>query len=178
MKNPDAILRLSALDLFVILVIASLFAQSSIKTFPVFTAGMNTIGQLLLYGWPVYIGHKLYHHFPVLPKSQYRIFTILSILFIAALALLPAISAVTELSYLEITSLPLGLVIFLAGLYCFSFTAKMLETVKYRKITDSWDSILFFFLLIILPLGVWILQPVVRRAIEEKAGSTGIEHRA
>ncbi len=168
MKNPDAILRLTALDLFVILVIASLFAKSTIDQLPVFTAGMNMIGQLLLYGWPVYIGHKLYHYFPVLPKSQYRAFTIISILFIAALTLMPVIATLTQLSYLEITSLPLGILILLAGLYCLSFTAKMLETVKARKITDSWDSILFFFLLICLPIGVWILQPVVKKAIEEK----------
>ena len=61
----------------------------------------------------------------------------------------------------------LGLYVFYAFLQSYGFAGRIIKSTELDRKSRKRESIGYFFLLIFLPIGIWILQPKVNRLLNQ-----------
>lgn len=164
MNKLDFILRLKAYEVFLLILAGGIlknidFGDSLLNTL------FSLIGILLYAGWPILVGHALYQRNPDLIKWNYQAFSLSSGIWLLAILAKPLVSVWTGLQYIDVLTVPGALLVFVAACYSILYTAKMIESVENRKEVDGLESLGVLLLILILPIGIWFLQPMLNKVV-------------
>jgi hypothetical protein len=64
--------------------------------------------------------------------------------------------------------IPVQLLFVISKFYCFYFTSKIIKSAEMKKAATFDDALSLFILIIVFPIGIWLLQPRVNRLVEDQ----------
>lgn len=167
MKNLDFILRLKAYEVFLIIVAGGILKEVELDNL-LFTAILNAIGMVVAGSWILFVGHRLYHYFPGIKNMNYMVFTFCSIIMGFSMIIGQMGSVLWHETMLDLFTIPGSVFIFFCSVYCLLFTSKLIHSVASAREVGSFDNFGILILILILPIGIWFLQPMVNKAVANK----------
>jgi hypothetical protein len=125
---------------------------------------------VFILGWPLVIGHRLQHYFPGANGMNYRRYTFFSIILAILAAFITLNLTLPHLPFSK-KDMPVVIAIITATvlfLYCAYFTSSMLSSIEEKKKASFEDNLGPFAAILCLPIGICLLQPMIRKVMEEK----------
>jgi hypothetical protein len=167
MGKLDFILKLKTYEVFLLILVGGILKKIEFDD-NMINALLSSTGFILYAGWPFFVGHALHQRYPDLIRWNYQVFTLCSGIWALTILAVPIISAVLGLAYIEVLTVPGAIVVFLAVGYCLLYTAKLIESADIRKEVDGFESDGVLLLILLLPIGIWFLQPIVNKMVADK----------
>lgn len=138
---------------------------------PMMNALAKVFGMILYSLYPICIGHFLQDALPKKVEMYHSFFLVNVFIWITLYALAMIWSGGVDITFNGIWAIP-GMYALFAYIYMLYFSAKTLKSADRNREAKFSDYVGEFFLLVFLPIGLWILHPKVReiagRPIEEE----------
>jgi len=166
-RRMNLYLRLKHWQVFIILIFGQFLAnfEIEIQGYENLQLIINVIGQLIYFSWGLFVGHGLYQIIPVKIKVNYNLFLINTFIILAAEIVLRMFFHKREFAFHGLAVLP-GFYLVYAFLQYMIFPAIELRSIENDRKADVGECIGDFFLIFLLPIGIWFLQPRINRVIE------------
>lgn len=167
----NTILKLKHWQLFLIMAFA-LFVSNLSHGGHSFSYDLYAIaGGTLFFLWPLLTGLALYRMLPAGISLNFRLFIFNSLVWLSAHVIIIVRSRQGSLTAEGLEILP-WLYVTYAFLHYFAFPARLLKSIEKNKEASFAEYIVDFFLIVLLPLGIWFLQPRINKSARDR------EHRA
>ena len=153
------LLRLKSWQLFVITVIPLLFPP--VNAFGIIA---TIIGYTIYIAWVFSIGYAMNALIPDKSKPDVIFFKVNSIFMAIAILFGIYFSYYGVNQYLGCVFIA---VILLSFFYCISFAGRMLESMIKGEMVNFSDSLKTIKYIWVFPLGIWYLQPAIKRVLEK-----------
>ncbi|HEY5744734.1 MAG TPA: hypothetical protein VIU12_01550 [Chryseolinea sp.] len=121
----------------------------------------NLIGIGVFFCWIWNVAHSLADKVSDTKLSYFRICFIVSMLGFSSYNVIVLVSGIPAFEYLR----AFQLLIFAFLVYCLYTAAKLLKTWESGSSPKLLDNLGYFFLFLIFPIGVWVLQPKVNKSV-------------
>lgn len=124
-------------------------------------------GLLIILIWPLLIGHALYDFLPKRVDLNYNLFLINGFISLLVISVITIFSVGQRMTFTGLAALPMFYV-FYAFLHLYGFPAKELKSIEKGDEASIGEYIGYFFLIVFLPIGIWILQPKINKIVNER----------
>lgn len=152
--------------MFIIIILAGLFANLKIENSPLLTLALSYSGSIFFLLWPLILGHELYQLVPKRITLKYNLFLINGFLWLMAYTVLIFIYDGNFHSNNGLIVLT-GFYLMYALVQFMFFPVKTLKTIETGKPATFgeyfWDFILF---VPFSPIGIWFVQPRINKIAE------------
>jgi hypothetical protein len=153
-------------QIFLLVILGFSMSFINIKDDIMTTIIIKIIGLAIYNLYILTIGHFMQDYLPKRVRLNHVFFQINAFIWFATTSVVMILSEGNSASFSGATAIPFFYVSF-AALHFILFPAKTLKSVELKKEAEFGDYIGDFFLIMFLPIGIWILQPRINRIIEE-----------
>ena len=160
------ILKLKHWQAFLILIFGLFLNNFAIEDNQTLTTILSLIGGLIYFSWPIFIGYALYQFLPTRIELSYNLFLFNSFIYLISYSAVTIISDTEGMKFDGLAALP-GFYVFYALLQSNMFPARVLKSIERERKVDIGECFGSFFLIIVLPIGIWFLQPRLNKVVEE-----------
>lgn len=157
-------MQLKHWQVFLILILCGFLKEFEWEWGQLLTAILSSMGFMVYAAWSIIVGQRLYHYFPGLARMNYKAFAICAILWMSTLLISQFISVLYNLTYIEILTIPGAILALFPMFYCLVFASRMIESVESGRAVDILESTGVLLLIIVLPIGIWFLQPMINKS--------------
>ena len=154
-------------QIFILIIGGLMIGNLSIQHSPMFTAICKIVGMMVFMIYPFTIGHLLQVYLPKTIRLNHKLFLINSFIWLVAFSVVMIISDGNGMTFNGIEAIPFLYIAF-AFLHFIAFPAKTLKSIEANREVEFKEYIGYFFLIVFLPIGIWILQPRVMKIIKKK----------
>lgn len=159
------ILKLKHWQIFLILLAGIVLQSFTIEGNKNVTMILNISGTIIWLLWPLMVGNELYRLLPKKVEMNYTLFIINIVLVLTLYTIVMIISDGKGMTFTGIEVLP-ALYILFAIINSFAFPARALNSIEKNKKASTGEYLGDLFLVALLPLGVWFLQPRINKVAE------------
>ena len=135
---------------------------TDIESNPTLTTILTVTGGVLYFSWSLLVGHGLYQLSPKKVDLNYNLFIFNGFVWITAYVIVMTISDGQGMTFNGLAVLP-GFYVCYAILHYLMFPARILKSIEKDGKADIGECIGDFFLILILPIGIWFLQPRINK---------------
>ena len=161
------LLRFKSWMIFMIIILGLLIGNITVENQPSISIFLRIIGITVYIIYPLLIGHFLQNYLPRRIELSYNFFLVNTFLWFTTYSLIIILSGGQGMTFTGLIVLPL-LYIFFAFFHFFAFPAKTLKSIELKREARLSEYLGEFILMLILPIGIWALQPRVNKIIESK----------
>lgn len=159
------ILKLKHWQIFLILLAGIVLQSFTIEGNKNVTMILNISGTIIWFLWPLMVGNELYRLLPKKVEMNYTLFIINIVLVLTLYTIVMIISDGKGMTFTGIEVLP-ALYILFAIINSFAFPVRALNSIEKNKKASTGEYLGDFFLVALLPLGIWFLQPRINKVAE------------
>jgi hypothetical protein len=150
--------------IFILLTVGLFMFNFTVENGTLTTLILKIIGFTILFIYPFTVGLVLNDHLPERIKLNFDFYLFNCFIWVMGYFIL-LIVAGGQVSGLA--AIPM-IYVFYAFLHFLAFPAKTLKSIELNKEASLGDYLGDFFLIVFLPIGIWFLQPRIRRIIEKE----------
>ncbi len=156
------ILKLKSWQIFPVLILGLLLNNFTVEGNETLTTTLTLTGGMIYFSWLLFVGHGLYQLLPKRIGLNYNLFIINTGIWLTAYIVVVVISDGEGMSFNGLAALP-GFYVAYAFLHFMIFPVRTLKSIEAGRKATVGECIGDFFLVIILPLGIWFLQPRINK---------------
>jgi len=157
-----SILRLRHWQVFIILMLGLAISNLSHDSDPSLAPLLSVTGGTLYFLWPLVTAIGLYELLPTGVSLNFKLFIFNSFVWLAAHIVIIFISRDGTVTFNNTDLLP-WLYVPYAFFHFLAFPARTLKSIEKGRKASFGEYILDFFLIVLLPLGIWVLQPRINK---------------
>jgi CDP-diglyceride synthetase len=151
--------------IFLIIVLGLFIRNFSVNNEPTYQTIFSITGTVIYFLYTFLIGHELYQLLPRKVELNYNLFVVNSFVWLTAYIIVMILSNGQGMVFHGIEALP-AFYVFYALLNYFAFPARTLKSIELNRQATLREYIGDFFLIVLLPIGIWFLQPRVNKIAE------------
>ena len=150
--------------IFILLTVGLFMSNFTVENYTFTTLILKIMGFTILFVYPFTVGLVLNEHLPVRIKLNFNFYLFNCFIWVMGffIFLIVADGQVSGLA-----AIPMFYV-FYAFLHFLAFPAKTLKSIELNREASLGEYIGDFFLIVFLPIGIWLLQPRIRQIIERE----------
>lgn len=153
-------------QVFLVVIFGLFLTSFRLVDYPTITVTLNTIGFLVYFLWPMLVARGLQDYLPPRITLSDTFFLINGFLSMATILGILVFTDGQGMTFTGLAALPMFYVFF-AFLYYLAFPGRTLRTIENKRDADFGDYFSDFFLVLFLPIGIWLLQPRINNVVEE-----------
>lgn len=161
----NRILKAKHWQIFILLIIGLIIGSINIENNALLNVVFLLTGMFIYMVYPFSIGIELQEYLPKEINLNSNLFLFNSFIWFLAYSATMILTDGEGTMVTGIKALPFFYV-FYAFIHFLSFPAKTLKSIEMEKRAKLGDYIGDFFMIIFLPIGIWFLQPRIKRVIE------------
>lgn len=161
----NRILKAKHWQIFILLIIGLIIGSINIENNTFLNVILLLTGMFIYMVYPFSIGIELQEYLPQAIKLNSNLFLFNSFIWFLAYSATMILTDGEGTMVTGIKALPFFYV-FYAFIHFLSFPAKTLKSIEMGKRAKLGDYIGDFFMIVFLPIGIWFLQPRIKRVIE------------
>lgn len=131
------------------------------------TSVINILGVIIYCCYPFSMAWILNDHLPDRVKLNYNLYLVNCSIWFTAYSSITILSKGQRMIFEGWAAIPMFYA-FYAFIHFFAFPARTLKSIELKKETNLGDYIVDSFLLLFLPLGIWILHPKIQQVLEQE----------
>ena len=172
----ERLLKIQPWLIFILLTVGLFMSNFTIENDILTTLILRIIGYSIYFIYPFTVGCILTDYLPVRVKLNYNFYLVNSFIWFLTYTIIIVLSDGQGMTFSGFSAIPI-LYVFYAFIYFLTFPAKTLKSIEMNKEASLGDYIGDFFLILFLPIGIWFLQPRIRRIIEKEEIINEVEGR-
>ena len=153
--------------IFILLIVGLLMSNFTVDNDTLTTLILKIIGCTICFIYPFTVGCILTDYLPERVRLNFNFYLVNSFIWFMTYSIITVFSDGQDKTFTGFLAIPLFYV-FYAFLHFLAFPAKTLKSIELNKEASLGDYLGDFFLIVFLPIGIWFLQPRVRRIIEKE----------
>lgn len=161
----NRILKAKHWQIFILLIIGLIIGNINIETNTLLNVAFLLTGMFIYMVYPFSVGIELQEYLPKEIKLNSNLFLFNSFIWFLAYSATMILTDGEGTMVTGIKVLPIFYV-FYAFIHFLSFPAMTLKSIEMGKRAKFGDYIGDLFMIIFLPIGIWFLQPRIKRVIE------------
>lgn len=159
------ILKLKHWQVFIGICVAIILSDFSVEGNESLSRLLNVAGLSLWMAWIFLTGNSLYHYLPHKIQVNYTLYLVNSFVWIGSYLTIMIISDGNGMTFEGVAAIPAFYVLY-AFLHFLAFPAKMLVSIEKNKEASFGEYIGTFFLILFVPIGIWIIQPRINKIVQ------------
>ena len=160
----ENLLKAKSWIIFTLMIVGFLLLRFSIENDIFTTLILNIFGLLIYMIYPLSVGLYLHDHLPKRIELNYTLFIINSFVWFITYAVIMIISDNKGMTFTGFSVIPMLYVIY-AFLDFLAFPVRVLKSIELERRAKFGDYLGDFFLILFFPIGIWFLQPRIRKIV-------------
>ena len=162
--------------IFILLIVGLLMSNFTVDNDTLTTLILKIIGCTICFIYPFTVGCILTDYLPERVRLNFNFYLVNSFIWFMTYSIITVFSDGLGLTFSGLAAIPIFYVLY-AFLHLLAFPAKTLKSIELNKEASLGDYLGDFLLIVFLPIGIWFLQPRIRRIIEKEEIINDMERR-